>query len=53
MLGDAFTASLALNFVMKYIVNFRVMQVPSPLKRRELQMIDISQAMHNDLFSIS
>ena len=48
----AFAASLALNLVMKYIVNFSVMQLQSPLKRHELKMIDISQAMHNDLFSV-
>jgi hypothetical protein len=50
--GETFAGSLALNFVMKYIVNFSVMQLPSPLKRHELQMIDISQAMPNVLFSI-
>jgi hypothetical protein len=37
---------------MKYIVDFSVMQLQSPLKRYELQIIDMSQAMHNILFSI-
>jgi hypothetical protein len=50
--GETLAASLAVNVLMRHIVNFSVTQLPSPLKRRELQMIDTPQATHNGLFSI-